>query len=629
MSKCKHSTLTLSVLLLVAVCTAATAADDAQEEARNLASEGRRLLSAGEEDQALASFRAALKLAPDLPLAHEGVGLILFRRGDLPGSLEALNRAVAGDPDSCLSRGALARTQHAAGDVAAATQSLKEAMRRDAACIPARVFLANLYEARGEFARSASVLAEVNKLAPQSRRAALQRAEVLHRAGRLTEAIGVLAALPTGDPEERVVILMVEMRMRMRRYAEAEDLLRNYLHALLQQPLTVRNPEAEAEARELLARLLFETGRYGPASREAEVALAADPERPIARYTLGKSLYMQGQMERGLVEINRARQIIGDAPLEALSDLSVIYRRPSSQPADAFLRDVAPQLGLADGGKGRGSTWEDLDGDGALDLVVGGQEFASVAFLRVRDAQARVVFREATDSLGIGDYDSGYTNLVGDLNGDGRMDVYGLRGGYQSRRDGRDGNVLLLNQGDSGGARPRFRRAGPEHGADDPGQGFGGALADFDGDGDLDLYIANHNDPNRLLLNDGKAMFRDVSEAAGVAHPGGGQGVAVGDVDDDGDIDVFVANKHHQRIEATGPGSVLYRNDGVGEDGIPRFTEIARQAGLEGNGNDFAPLLADLDNDGDLDLFVGAFNYWNGKAFISWDGSPGGAHRLY
>jgi len=260
---------------------------------------------------------------------------------------------------------------------------------------------------------------------------------------------------------------------------------------------------------------------------------------------------------------------------------------------------------------------------------VGGQEFANVAFLRVGDDQGHVVFREATESLGLGDYDSGYTNLVGDLNGDGRMDVYGIRGGYQSRRDGRDGNVLLLNQGDSGGARRRFRRAGPEHGADDPRQGFGGALADFDGDGDLDIYIVNHNDPNRLLLNDGKAMFRDVSEAAGVAHPGGGQGIAVGDVDGDGDIDVFVANKHHRRIKATGPGSVLHRNDGVGEDGIPQFTEIAQQAGVEGNGNDFAPLLADLDNDGDLDLFVGAFNYWNGKSFISWDGSAGGAHRLY
>jgi len=617
------------VLLLLAVCTGTIASEDLQEEAQRLASEGSRLLRAGDEDAALTNFRAALELAPDLPLAHEGVGLVLFRHGDLPGSLQALSRAVSGDPDRCLSRGALARTQYAAGNVAEAMQSLQEAVSRDAACVPARLFLANLFMARGDFARSASALAEVNELAPGFRPAALQRAEVLHRAGRLSEAIGVLQAVPSGEPQDRLPLRMAEMHMRARRYAEAEKLLLNYLGALEQLPAPARDPEVMAEAREMLARLLFETGRYGPAVREAEVMLAAGPERPMARYTLGKALYMEGETERALVEINRARQGIGDAALEALPDLSVLYTRPSAQPADAFLRDVAPQMGLADRGKGRGSTWEDLDGDGKLDLLVGGQEFATVAFLRVPDVGARVAFREASAGLGVGDYDSGYTNLVGDLNGDGRMDVYGIRGGYQGLRDGRDGNVLLLNQGESGDGRPRFRRAGPEHGADDPGQGFGGALADFDRDGDLDIFIANYNGPNCLLLNDGKAIFRNVSEAAGVAHQGGGQGIAVGDVDGDGDVDVFIANKHDKRLKAIGPGSVLYRNNGVGEDGIPHFTEMAQQVGVQGNGNDFAPLLADLDNDGDLDLFVGAFNFWNGKEFVSWDGTPGGAHRLY
>lgn len=625
----KNSLLVATVLLLVVVGTAAPASEDLQEEAQRLASEGSRLLRAGEEDEALANFRAALRLAPELTLGHEGVGLVLFRQGDLPGSLQALNRAVAGRPDRCLSRGALARTQYAAGDADEAMQSLHEAVRRDETCVPARLFLANMYQARGDFALSAAVLAEVNVLAPQFRPAALQRAEVLHRAGRLPESIGVLAALPAGDLQERLPLFMAEMHMRMRRYGDAETLLLNYLRAMEQLPLTDRDADVEAEARELLARLLFETGRYGAALREAEASLAAAPERPMAHYILGKSLYMEGQKQRALVEINRARQGMGDAALEALPDLSVLYRRPSSQPADAFLLDVAPQMGLADSGKGRGSTWEDLDGDGRLDLLVGGQEFAAVAFLRLPDVDGHVVFREATADLGLGDHDSGYTHLVGDLNGDGYMDVYSIRGGYQGQRDGLDGNVLLLHQGDEYHGGPLYRRAGPEHGADHPGQGFGGALADFDGDGDLDIFIANYNGPNALLLNDGKAVFRDVSEVAGVTHAGGGQGVAVGDVDDDGDMDLFVANKHDKRLKGVGPGSVLYRNDGVGKDGIPRFSEIASQAGVQGNGNDFAPVLADLDNDGDLDLFVGAFNFWDGEAFLSWDGSPGGAHRLY
>ena len=108
---------------------------------------------------------------------------------------------------------------------------------------------------------------EVNELAPQLRPAALQRAEALHRAGRLSEAIGFLGAVPSGAPKERVPLRIVEMGMRMRRYAASEKLLLNYLAALQQLPLPARDPGVEGDTRELLVRLLFETGRYGPASR--------------------------------------------------------------------------------------------------------------------------------------------------------------------------------------------------------------------------------------------------------------------------------------------------------------------------------------------------------------------------
>ena len=143
----------------------------------------------------------------------------------------------------------------------------------------------------------------------------------------------------------------------------------------------------------------------------------------------------------------------------------------------------------------------------------------------------------------------------------------------------------------------------------------GGAVLDFDGDGDQDLFmVTGGGAPDRLYRNDGEGTFTDVARAAGVARVHRGQGAAAADVDGDGDPDLFVAS-----LGPAGeprPGfHLLYRNDGpTGEDGMVRFTEIGRPAGVattsagieSGMGGSFG----DYDLDGDLDLFVAA---WSGE----------------
>ena len=143
----------------------------------------------------------------------------------------------------------------------------------------------------------------------------------------------------------------------------------------------------------------------------------------------------------------------------------------------------------------------------------------------------------------------------------------------------------------------------------------GGAVLDFDGDGDQDLFmVTGGGAPDRLYRNDGDGTFTDVARAAGVARVHRGQGAAAGDVDGDGDPDLFVAS--HGPAGEPRPGfHLLYRNDGpTGEDGMVRFTEIGRPAGVattsagieSGMGGSFG----DYDLDGDLDLFVAA---WSGE----------------
>ena len=131
----------------------------------------------------------------------------------------------------------------------------------------------------------------------------------------------------------------------------------------------------------------------------------------------------------------------------------------------------------------------------------------------------------------------------------------------------------------------------------------GAALADFDGDGDLDAYLVqsgrigseNADAPNRLYLNRGDGYFEEAPEASGADDRGYGMGATAGDYDNDGDVDLYVTNY--------GP-NVLYRNDGAGG-----FEDVSRAAGVDDPGWGSAAAFLDLDADGDLDLFV--VNYMN------------------
>ncbi|MCP3919952.1 MAG: CRTAC1 family protein [bacterium] len=129
--------------------------------------------------------------------------------------------------------------------------------------------------------------------------------------------------------------------------------------------------------------------------------------------------------------------------------------------------------------------------------------------------------------------------------------------------------------------------------------GGGVALFDYDGDGDLDLYCvqsgdlsaeAGTNPPNRLFRNNGDWVFEDVTEAAGVGNTAYGMGVACGDYDRDGDIDLYVTN--------VGPNA-LYQNQGDGT-----FKDITEKSKTGDGRWGTSAAFTDLDGNGFLDLFV-------------------------
>jgi len=121
------------------------------------------------------------------------------------------------------------------------------------------------------------------------------------------------------------------------------------------------------------------------------------------------------------------------------------------------------------------------------------------------------------------------------------------------------------------------------------------ALADFDNDGDLDIFVGFNNKPNRLYRNDG-GTFTDVASQVGLADSDVTRTSAWGDYNNDGHMDLFVGF-----VSRSGSHNKLYRNDGDGR----HFTDVTESTGVSLTGSFRQACWVDYDNDGDVDLFVG------------------------
>jgi len=154
--------------------------------------------------------------------------------------------------------------------------------------------------------------------------------------------------------------------------------------------------------------------------------------------------------------------------------------------------------------------------------------------------------------------------------------------------------------------------------------GGGVALFDYDGDGDLDLLFTNGESwphhartatTQRLYANDGKGKFTDVTAAAGLAISLYGMGVATGDYDADGDVDLYLTSVGR---------NVLLENDGG------RFRDVTDRAGVGGEEIwSTGATFFDADGDSDLDLFVGNYVVWSKEIDLELDYRLTGVGRAY
>lgn len=282
--------------------------------------------------------------------------------------------------------------------------------------------------------------------------------------------------------------------------------------------------------------------------------------------------------------------------------------------------DVTEESGLLGAtGYGMGLAVGDVDNNGWLDLYVTNWEGPNQLWRnRGPDANGTVTFEEIGGAAGVDEERWSLATLFFDFDRDGWLDLYvghyldytlaihkecvndiGLPEycgpvSFQAVPD-----VFFRNLG--AGGSTRFEdvtvRAGVTQ---SPAPVLGAVSGDFDGNGWLDVYLANDEEPNNLLLNQGDGTFVDDALIAGAAmnlegQAEAGMGIAVGDMDNDGDEDLFIAHLNQET-------NTLYINDG---QGIFDDRTNAKGLGLPSfDYTGFGTAYLDYDNDGRLDLFV-------------------------
>jgi len=240
---------------------------------------------------------------------------------------------------------------------------------------------------------------------------------------------------------------------------------------------------------------------------------------------------------------------------------------------DNFLKIYNTSV-VSDKGNSISCSWGDYDNDGDPDLFVTNYEQNNLLYRN----DGEYGFTKIDDGDIVNDINNSMSCSWGDFNNDGNLDLFVTN--YA------ENNCLYHNNGDG-----TFVKVVAGDVVNDEGNSTGCSWGDYDNDGDLDLFVANWEQDNFLYRNRGNGTFRRIEDGNIVSDGGNSISCSWGDYDNDGDLDLVVTN--------WGQNNFLYKNNGN-----RTFSKITTDPIVTDHGFSCSSSWCDYDNDGDLDLFV-------------------------
>lgn len=327
-----------------------------------------------------------------------------------------------------------------------------------------------------------------------------------------------------------------------------------------------------------------------PGAEAAEIQISLEAVDGVSQVSQGKALHFDALY-------------VNDSGISQTLDVTFDLVEIASgrrQPVERWTEVVLAGSNALFRGRIASSTWFAEEGAFRIEVRSDDPDVTSqpLSFEVVRSRTPVPRFKDTTSQVGIDSTLGGWTcgnwaagAAWADVDLDGNLDL------FQPRRD--LPSHLWMSNGKTFVDEAAARGV---DGAGSSGVALGAVFADFDNDGDQDLYV-NVDGPNRLYANDGTGTFEEIATAAGVADDGPSQSASWGDYDSDGLLDLYVTN--HARCTI---GDLVYFDDHLyHNEGDGTFTDQTALLNVEGatTGAGFQASWFDYDDDGDVDLYLG------------------------
>ena len=610
----------LGILALVLVVDATHGQYSESEETKLRA---RRLIQAGQYAHARPELERVVAAHPDDAEARYLLALVAFQLQDPESAATHLRRVVGDRPHDRLALKLLARALAAQGATTEAVSYLERAVDADPRDAEAWSLLGRLHQDGQRFAAAAQALERAVQLDPADVAALTSLANAYVGLGRIESAdktfrravsVNARAPRPQSDAHASYAIFL----LRVNRVAEAETEARR---AAALDPDTPLLRDAQRALARRAPAMSPKPGAVLPAPRFVDIAESAGIDF-LLQHSPTAAKHQIETMAGGVAVLDYDRDGLIDLYFTNGAESPSLHRSGPSHWNRLYrnrgggrFEDVTERAGVQGDGYMMGAASADFDNDGFPDLFVAGVG-RSILYRNNGDG----TFRDITAAAGITSTHPVYGSLWSihgawlDFDRDGWLDLFvvnycvwdpatepfcgghgpGQRTYCHPDRYRPLPNQLFRNNGDG-----TFREVSTQSRVGSHlGKGMGAAVGDIDGDGWLDVFVANDTQPNFLFRNRGDGAFEEVAALWGVAVNQFGAAVsAMGadlrDVDNDGRIDLFVTDLSNE-------GFLLFRNTGARYDDA---SDVARITFATLPFTGWSNPVADYNNDGWKDLF--------------------------